>query len=448
VSDEDLRALERAVAQTGSPGARLRWARELERLGQRDDVLAALAPGWRDAEVRRELARFPVWGRDQASRFGTRFIDARVIEGKPRLRWRTTQSGRARYPMVSHLLASPLGVVGAFSGARQEQKVVVLEPDSGTERHSWTRIISDGDLSIEGGHVLDPRWIGVFAIDLATGERRELLPRGERVTASAAVARTMIAVEPMRADFGSEVCVYHFEPSGPSCREAWRVQRAHTAYAVTATRELVLERRPPGGFTARDRRDGREVWSSGGQLTAADERSVFAYGGGELFELGPDGSSLWWVAIAPRARAVAFAPGFVLVATPAPGEPEPSPMSDDEDAFLRVTFTRIHRTNGAASSFPGTFVNGGLLSGMGAIGVVRDGVYVVSLLETVDATPGRAARYRSELACLTHEGEVRWRFPLEGENGMVLALAPLDRGLHVLTSTGSVLCLEENPSAQ
>jgi len=62
VSDEDLRALEREVALSGTPPARLRLAAELERRGQREDAVTALfqalavAPG--DEGVRLALGKF------------------------------------------------------------------------------------------------------------------------------------------------------------------------------------------------------------------------------------------------------------------------------------------------------------------------------------------------------------------------------------------------------
>jgi hypothetical protein len=62
VSDERLREIEREVAATGTPAARLRFAAELERRGLRDDAVAtlfqALAAAPQDESVRLALGRF------------------------------------------------------------------------------------------------------------------------------------------------------------------------------------------------------------------------------------------------------------------------------------------------------------------------------------------------------------------------------------------------------
>jgi hypothetical protein len=79
---EELRDLERAVAAGGGAAERLKLARALERLGRSDEAREALIPARADAEVRRELGRFP-WSCPATQRV----FDVEPIRTKPVARW-------------------------------------------------------------------------------------------------------------------------------------------------------------------------------------------------------------------------------------------------------------------------------------------------------------------------------------------------------------------------
>jgi hypothetical protein len=76
VSDDELKALERALAASEGVADRLALARALERAGRADDALDVLLPARGDAGVRSEIGRWPAWGMAQWWRNGSSFIDA------------------------------------------------------------------------------------------------------------------------------------------------------------------------------------------------------------------------------------------------------------------------------------------------------------------------------------------------------------------------------------
>lgn len=158
VGDDDLRELERA-ARDGGPAARLRFARVLERVGRRDDALVALLPARGDAEVRREIARFPAWTHEDATAGRTRAIDVAPIRREPLVRFAVTP--RAGRPARA-LLASPLGIVWV------DREGTIAIDDDGAARWSCPEeaaaIVGDVVLLMEGRQALVGR-------DIWTGER-------------------------------------------------------------------------------------------------------------------------------------------------------------------------------------------------------------------------------------------------------------------------------------
>lgn len=88
MSDDELKALERAVTAGGGPEARLRYARALERVGRRDDALDALIPGRESVDVRREIVRFPAARADLSEAASSVAVaDLAPLERAPHVAW-------------------------------------------------------------------------------------------------------------------------------------------------------------------------------------------------------------------------------------------------------------------------------------------------------------------------------------------------------------------------
>jgi hypothetical protein len=164
VSDDDLRELQRA-ATDGGPAARLRLGRALERLGRRDEALAALLPAREDAEARLALARFPAWTHEDGSAGRTRAVDVAPIRREPKSRFNVRpRDGRP----ARALLAGPLGIVWV-----DREGTIIIDDETGAKRWSCPEeaaaIAGDVLLLIEGRRALVGR-------DLWTGERLHETP--------------------------------------------------------------------------------------------------------------------------------------------------------------------------------------------------------------------------------------------------------------------------------
>lgn len=171
--DDALRALERQVATTGEPAARLALAKQLERLGRRDEAQQVLWHGRESAEVRRALAEFPI---ATAIGFpGGTSTDTLPLRARPRVRWRHEQARAVRFGRI-FFAPSPLGVACCVDGRR----LLVLDPDDGRVR--WQRplaLVSPADRPrIEGEALIVPDGHAETILDLWTGtprSRRQLV---------------------------------------------------------------------------------------------------------------------------------------------------------------------------------------------------------------------------------------------------------------------------------
>jgi hypothetical protein len=131
VDDSELRKLERELAATGAPETRVRLARELERLGRRDDAFDVLKPGIADAAVRAEIIRFPAWTHPDGDAGRSACVDVAPIRRQPELRIvRERWDDRA---FAHKLLVTPFGlaVCGKFE---PEFCIVILDDVSGAVR--------------------------------------------------------------------------------------------------------------------------------------------------------------------------------------------------------------------------------------------------------------------------------------------------------------------------
>lgn len=133
MADAELRALERDVAATGDPAARLSLGQQLVRHGRRDEALRALWPIRGTVEGRRALAEWPATtpGHPDGGCW-----DTPPLRTRPRVRW---QRPVADTFQTRVLLASPLGIACCPDRSR----VAVLDPEGGAIR--WSRDVSVDD---------------------------------------------------------------------------------------------------------------------------------------------------------------------------------------------------------------------------------------------------------------------------------------------------------------
>lgn len=128
MADESLRELQRALEESPDPTARLRYARELERHGDRETALAVLLAGKEDPRVREEVARYPGWTHPGGDPGHTNFLDVRPVLTEPKVKWIAEEP-------TGQLLSSPLAVVSHAPG----QRITFIDPVSGETRASVPR---------------------------------------------------------------------------------------------------------------------------------------------------------------------------------------------------------------------------------------------------------------------------------------------------------------------
>lgn len=381
-------------------------------------------PGREEASVRRELARFPKWSRAETGPSGSHWTDVRPLERAPRIRWTWSAGGAARGE--AQLLASPLGVVVsvALDRAERASTATILSPDGAVVR-SWERERSAAPLAFEQSLVLDPRSTGVFAIDPVTGDERAVVAAREGLLTAEAACGSGLIVVPDEDD----LCVH--ELTADSCVPTWKIPRPHSAVFraarhTAATTSRVYLSAPGfargGVFTAFERATGAELWRSQ-RLLAADDAGAVALED-DLVAWSAAGERLWQVGRGTLNTVHALQPDAAI-----------GDVATSEGAGSLVV---LERASGRARP---------QAQGQGAreLAVARDRVYSVRR-EWQDAEGRDLAQPREVVAATTLEGEVRWRFPLEWEQGVVLALAPAHARLYVLTSAANVVCFEESPA--
>jgi hypothetical protein len=165
---EELRELERAVAERGGAAERLRLASALERMGRRDDALAVLVPAREDADVRRAIGRFPAWTHPHADAGESGAADVEPIRVKPRIKW------KAAAPNVGSSLVATAFAVLAAGTSPPRRKVFDAETGDLLCEAASPALGLVGDLVLELGRM------GLEAYDLWTGEpvwEVEELPR-------------------------------------------------------------------------------------------------------------------------------------------------------------------------------------------------------------------------------------------------------------------------------
>lgn len=423
MSDDDLRRLQREVATTGSPTARLAYAHALERAGRRDDALEALVPAIEDPDVRRELARWPAWHRSAFARWSSRALDVPPIAGpKVRMAWRI--EGRGWWSTGGHLVASPLAIVASFA-----HSLTVVDPWSGQVRLARELDLSAPEPSIHGREVLLIGRQGVVELDPFGGERPLDELQGDIDWRLAADGPWIFVLERLGELVGWRRGAERYERAW-SCKPTIPVAVPARELFVAGDR-LLLRHQAMGqtSYEVRDLATGGLVLEGHG-YALLDDAGVFSTAEPDvLVALDRAGTERW--RLGELAGALASSPRYV-VAMEAPGGRSPH-MGE------RVTLRVLERTTGALL---------GRLREVAwpfQVALVRDRIYLISRSELMDpdAEP-EAGEYRQELSAFTPAGEVAWCFDLTPFSTQgVMAFAPLPRRLCVLLNGGTLLCLAD-----
>jgi hypothetical protein len=325
VSDDVFRALERRVAENDATAAdRLHLARLLERAGRGDDALAVLLPARADPDVASVLATFPAWSCADGDTGRTRAVDVAPIRGAPRLAW---ESSTGKLPALTHLAASPLGLLALTAG----NGLGVFDPVDGKLRFALERHVAVGG-RLEGTRLL---WLSrdahAHATALSSGEELaktdEIVPRvpwTETVAfASAAFAGGTGAPRAMT------------DPA----RRPWRIGLADVPQNLIlgATTEHHAYFVGYGRTAAFDRRTGREGAVVDGVRPIADARGLVTHGRNGLQLYDATGTYRAWGT--GETRAVALTPAHVVV-------------SHEGMLGLVSRETAAHRALGIAASRP------------------------------------------------------------------------------------------------
>jgi hypothetical protein len=213
VSDDDLRALERALDGLDVEG-RIRYAHALDRGGRRDDALDALLPARSDPRARSEIAKFPAWDTSTRGSDGASFLDARPIRRNPRLSWVVDdpRRGLEGLPLgltVPHAL-TPLVFVSSW--ARHSTALDAATGETLWEREAWDTT----SCLVRGEHLLTLGWEGLEVRDTWTGE---LVARHARPSGRGSLH---ILGKRLVVDGRGETIVYDLTDPLQPPRELWR----------------------------------------------------------------------------------------------------------------------------------------------------------------------------------------------------------------------------------
>lgn len=286
MSDQDLRALERAVEGGGGAALRLQLAAALERSGRRWEALEALLPARDDLPARREIGRALSWcgPLDRGC-----WLAAPPPGRAPEVTW--VQEGPTEPGEV--LATSPLGIA---IGRREAGRVDVLDPDGGRARWSWfwsqarPGPFLAGHWPVQAGHAL----VGaeadrLVARDLWTGETLWEAPLAAPAPALVA-ARDGHLVE----WHPREVHVRALPPAGAPGPPRWSRPLGGASHPASPYGSVRLG---GGRLCVRDFSGARDGWLvfdlAGGELLAALPGQVVHADAGGLLLRDEEGISGW-----------------------------------------------------------------------------------------------------------------------------------------------------------
>jgi hypothetical protein len=399
VSDDELQALERAVAAGGGPEARLRYARALERVGRRDEALDALLPGRESADVRREIARSKAARTDLTEAASSVSVaDLAPIERAPRVAWKRRfeedvdgslydeehDSLRtfATHPLVAafHGHGAPFRVIDAVTGADRWQHVPE-EPDAG----ELVIRLTPTDALIWDGTELRVR-------ELWTGEERCRFEPEVRLNGFAGEGDRLATWS------GGELTLGRLAASGPEPLWTSTIRGGSVASVLFQERQLLVE--TGDRLLALDLEEGRTRWTLPGKVFLADERGILRRGKPrDLTYHDLEGEKLW--SYRRPAWVTTLLPGAVLAGTDAGS----------------IAIDRETGEAGEPWHAPGP-----------VLACARAAIYY-------KASPGLVAR--------ALDGRERWETPLElAPEEWLQRASPGHRSLTLLTDQGTILRLE------
>lgn len=280
MSDAALRELERAVAQGGGAAARLRLARELERLGRVDEAVAALVPARDELEVRRVLARLRPLGTS----------DVRPVRTEPRLLWERPIEIVSW--MHTDLFATPAAVWITGGGDRGRAY------DARTGETLWSFPGSDRLLPIAGTLVHLISRHEMVIVDVASGEASPLLRLDGEILVRDGVDLVFATHGPREK---RSLRGYRLEGDPPRPVEdfAWPIVEptASTDFGVamvTPTVVILQSVAPGSSYYALDRQTGELRWRVRASDVCANRAVPVVFSNEtEAFAVGEDGCRTW-----------------------------------------------------------------------------------------------------------------------------------------------------------
>ena len=214
MSDDDLRALERAITGPEDAEGRIRYARALERSGRRDEALDALLPARGDPRARSEIAKFPAWDASVTGAGGARYLDARPIRKNPRLSWvvEDPRHGIERVPegMSAPYVVTPLAFITSYA-----TQCTAIDP--ATSEILWAREASHtSDSIVRGEHLLSLEIEALEVRDIFTGDERA------RFAVGLGPGRLISLGEHLAVEGRGETAVLELKDPLGRPRELWR----------------------------------------------------------------------------------------------------------------------------------------------------------------------------------------------------------------------------------
>jgi hypothetical protein len=410
MTDESLRDLEREVREKPDDlGARLKLARALERVGRKDDALAALTPAVADAEVRREIGRLAPPVRESAGLY----FDVPGIVREPVVKWEARGNPATGRAGTDALIATPLALI-----SQSDRAVTAFDAASGQRRWGMDRI----QFPIVTRDVVCERGLRDFSgRDIFTGEllwtvdaqgphhgrlRVPLADDGLLIEATSQPALVARVFDDPRRPPGERL----FEIPG----EFDRVTAAAGAVIVQAHRGT--------DFLVLDARTGAERFRGQGFFWMSDERGLVAdREDGSLASYTPAGR-LEWTTSGTAYRPWALAPSFIAA----------SSIAQDDAGRDEIRHVALDRLTGAATEL----ARGGPQD---TVAVARDVIYIITTSTVSAYRPTGERLWRLDLSS---------RWPRSGGWQLHSVPAPLARRLYLLVPpNGWVLCLEE-PAAK
>jgi hypothetical protein len=401
--DESLRAMSRAVEAGEGAGARLRYARALERAGRRDEAFDALASGREDPDVRAELARFPLWRQTDADAGRTRFLDVAPIRREPRVKWVSEAIGA----LGRTISAGPNRI--ACEDDRGATKI--LDADTGEVRREFTY---GEPCAFVGDTLLMKRKTKLRGYDLETGAALweettwqlsyEALHVGEiLVTASPVTVSAYRLAHPRKQPKG----LWDYRVRGTN-------RKGRFAKVALADDTALVPHE--GEIAALDLADGHVRSRFAGNEVLADEAGFVVVEERRLVVRDAEHRVVW--ALTERGQLLrALTPGVVVVRVPSIGSA----------IFDRATGDVVHVVVG---------------DGCERALVARDVMYALNVGEA-------RGRDDDRLRAFTTTGEDLWAISLGNRvgGGRIVSLFAGSRRLFGTTSDGRAFCLEEAPPA-